>query len=1030
MVRIGMSGESPEINNKKQQSKSSTQAAKNASVFNGADVYKAKSGDNFFKIANAHKLTIHQLAEANGWQYDNKTKTMRDAKGQPVKLTVGLKIKTKISSSDVPPPKSSNVDSNRKETISYKVKSGENPSVIADKYQVSLRQLAAENGWEVRTIKDGKKERIAVFEAGKEVVLDKAEEIKIPPSVTASIGMVKNHSEIKKLSGMSDGMLEIFVKFEGNPDNNFKPYTVAKKDGKGTPTIGYGYTKGVKVGQKWSTERCYQQLVKDYLQTQEDIRVTIGDEVFNKMPKSLKEGLIDLVFNKGFAAIDIDKFKAAVIKEDFKSATEQLIYTKSMVDDKEMNGLYKRSLGRLAHVYSGLSLEDKDVVKSVIDGLYNESKGKVSDVELATWWKPEEGSAVEKTEKGNKGDSLKSEYIVQEGDSSLASISRKLGTGLQQLMVLNRHLAPDYKIKVGDKININAQTVVEAPKEIKTDKSLSAEIVNIKNMDLDSQERLQKTNELVDAYAKKFQLSEVAVNLLKAEAKKEYESWFWVDTDKMTAMTDILDASDAESLYKSINGAIDESDEAKKFAAEVLNKKINKDNIAELISLSGGSKNFIKMMKKVGGLDILKHSFLCLTEESKEQQSLLIQYNKAIKEEDYSEIQRVFDNVLAKSAKEISDNLNDTLVDDDDLNAILYKYQIQRVNSENIIEVLRSNDIIAGICEADNERSICKEEIQKLFDILDKNYDLDDSAKENFLKVFEEEFRDRSVWNPSTWWIGTGKVSEAFNKLLVGDLEPKNLRKVIAKELGWSEADMNPAQKTSGKVKPLIQTFEPTGSGVLDGKKIQINAGHGGYNPNTKDFDIGAEGIKDLEVTEWMMNRLMSQRVIEKLQALGAEVVLTAGHFEVVSYKDYGTDLLVSLHSDSRDKTSSKGTKIYAHPKDAKDEKLALNILENYIESDGVTNLRNLNFKKKDGTWYRFDKQFSPEETPDSMQANMLYGSKQVLRKNDRAALDEPAVLVEFCNINDEKDLRNIVLGKYGEEIADAIVKGIIGYWE
>ena len=63
------------------------------------------------------------------------------------------------------------------------------------------------------------------------------------------------------------------------------------------------------------------------------------------------------------------------------------------------------------------------------------------------------------------------------------------------------------------------------------------------------------------------------------------------------------------------------------------------------------------------------------------------------------------------------------------------------------------------------------------------------------------------------------------------------------------------------------------------------------------------------------------------------------------------------------------------------------------------------------------------------MQANAIFGSKQVLRKSDKESLDEPAVLVEFCDINNEKDLRNIVLGKYGDEIADAIVKGIVSYW-
>ena len=173
----------------------------------------------------------------------------------------------------------------------------------------------------------------------------------------------------------------------------------------------------------------------------------------------------------------------------------------------------------------------------------------------------------------------------------------------------------------------------------------------------------------------------------------------------------------------------------------------------------------------------------------------------------------------------------------------------------------------------------------------------------------------------------------------------------------------------------------------------------------------------------------MSKKVIDRLRELGAEIVFTAGHFETVSYQGYESDLLVSIHSDSREKGSSVGPKIIAHPNDKEDNKLALNILENYVQSDGVTNLKKLDFAKKDGTWYKFNKQFLSDEKPDSMQANAIFGSKQVLRKSDKESLDEPAVLVEFCDINNEKDLRNIVLGKYGDEIADAIVKGIVSYW-
>ena len=70
------------------------------------------------------------------------------------------------------------------------------------------------------------------------------------------------------------------------------------------------------------------------------------------------------------------------------------------------------------------------------------------------------------------------------------------------------------------------------------------------------------------------------------------------------------------------------------------------------------------------------------------------------------------------------------------------------------------------------------------------------------------------------------------------------------------------------------------------------------------------------------------------------KLYLRQGIFETVSYQGYESDLLVSIHSDSREKGSSVGPKIIAHPNDKEDNKLALNILENYVQSDGVTNLK------------------------------------------------------------------------------------------
>ena len=944
--------------------------------------YKIQAKDNPFSISRKLGIPVSVLIEANGWkkrtikQGGKEQLQILDASGKPLKLEVGETIKTAITQSPQTNTESIPQKENNTPNISsYIIKSNDAPFKIAEKYQISIRQLADANGWEVEYRGEGKDKQTVVTNNGKLVVLNKGASINLPNSVTKNIGKVSNLTDVKSKAGVSEGLTDIISLFEGNPKNNYKPYLEAYDDKKGTWTIGFGYTKGVKKGSKMTSAQAHLQLAKDLKQIQEDIRIELGDETFNKMPKSVKEGLIDLIFNKGFEALDVEKFRAAIGKDDMKSVIKQLIYTKSMTDNSEMNGLYKRSLARIAHVYKGLSIEDKLEIKPIIDNFYIECSEKLATSEINRWWELDDSSQINNNS-----------TVIEEPETE----------------------------------------VQEKVQKTKINKSLlSEEIVSIKNMDLDCKDRLAKTNSLIDNYVKDSKISERAIEIFKSEAKKEYiDSWFWVNTDKLTAMTGLLDAQDAPTIYAALQNAIDESDEATAFASEVISTKINKDNIAELIRLAGGSKKFINLMKKVGDFETLKHSLICLTEDKKEKNELLLHFNKAQKEEDYSEIRRIFDNVLAESAKQISDNLDKTLVDDDDLNSILYKYQIKRVNVDNIIDVLKENDIIAGICEADNEREVCKKEIEKLFKTLDKNFELDEKARSEFLEIFNREFRERSIINPTTWWIGTEKVSEAFNKLLQGDLRPKDLKRVICQKLGWTEEDLNPTKNSNPKEKvvPQVETIAPTGDGALSGMKIVVNSGHGGFNPSDNVFDKGANN-DNLGISEWMLNQYVSKIVIERLAEQGAEIVFTSGHINVLAHKNYNEDLRISLHTDSHNGTA--GPRIYAYRGDNKDFALGHKMLEEFVNSEDATNVVDLKRAEK-----TFNLTMSSIGHEDTIQAKVAGAGWRILERTKKNSLSQPAILYEVCNIKDDNEVKNFILGKYGEEVINSIVNGIIKYRE
>ena len=1012
MSKVEGTGGAREIN-RTHRLKQEEQGKANKTLFNFGDensdgkVHTVARGETAFAIARKYNITIYQLAEANGWQViKNKGNIVLKKNGKTVNIQEGMKIQVTAANTSKSTP-----EENTQSGI-YTVKSGDSPMKIADNNEISIRQLADANGWEVST-HNGK---IAILKNGEEVKLQKGEELNLPQSVTADLEGISTLSDAKKATGMSDGFANIITGFEGNPDNDCKPYTKAYQDSNGVWTIGYGYTKGITSKSRMSSAEAYTRLAKDYLQTREDIRIELGDDVFNQIPEPIKEGLIDLVYNKGFDSIDIETFIENINSGDLSAAFEQLIFTKSIETGKEMNGLYKRSLARLAMVYKSFDSDTQAELKPVIDDFYEKCKTKVKQEELNRWWGGEE----------IKSDTqIRSTYIVQENDTGLMAIARKLGVNYKELEVLNKHLGKDFTIRAGDVINLPAkgQNVTQTT----IDKVLADEIIKIEELDLSKKERLKKTEELFDKYAKYYNLPDEAVEIFKNDARDEYDSWFSIDTDNMCAMAGVLDAKTPEDLYIAIDKAIDESKDARKFAGLVLNKKINKDNIRGLIENAGGSEKFVKMIKKAGGFDVLRHSLNVLVNKDENNTEIIKRFEKAVEDEKYSDIIKVFDNVLADSPREIGSELARTLDKDDDLNSLFYKYQIQRVKGSNVLEVLRSNDIISGICEADNDRATCKAEIMKLFNMLDKYYALDEKKKAEFLKLVDKEFRPRTFWKPSTWWIGTSKIAESFKDLISGEIRGKTVRTEVCRVLGFSEdiKELDKLTDENGNVIPLVETYAPNGKGRLNGRRIVVNSGHGGYGEDKNSvFDPGALNT-DIGVNEWLLNRYMAKQLTERLRAEGAEVILTAGEVNTVSFNDFGGELKISLHADSHDGTP--GPRLYTFDKDQEDKILAKKILDSFINNEHVSNLKDL--KRKEIT-YHLDMKTNDEDI-DSMQAKIVDNSHlQILKKNDKKAADEPAVLVEYCNIMKNNEVNNIVFGNMGEEVVNSIVSGIMAYYE
>ena len=171
--------------------------------------------------------------------------------------------------------------------------------------------------------------------------------------------------------------------------------------------------------------------------------------------------------------------------------------------------------------------------------------------------------------------------------------------------------------------------------------------------------------------------------------------------------------------------------------------------------------------------------------------------------------------------------------------------------------------------------------------------------------------------------LGNGKVFSA------GELLKKACQIPIAEKEAVKKPF--PVVNKNGEITSNIKIYAPrTKKGPLSGKKIIINAGHGGYDRDSGAFDMGAHPINSdgKRVEEWYKNQKFVKELIPKLTSQGAEVIYldgTAATVMAAKNKYKRADLFVSLHCDASPTNPKLNgqTVIY---KNSEDEKLAQSI--------------------------------------------------------------------------------------------------------
>ncbi len=187
----------------------------------------------------------------------------------------------------------------------------------------------------------------------------------------------------------------------------------------------------------------------------------------------------------------------------------------------------------------------------------------------------------------------------------------------------------------------------------------------------------------------------------------------------------------------------------------------------------------------------------------------------------------------------------------------------------------------------------------------------------------------------------------------------------------------------------------PDGEPPLKGKKICLDAGHGGKDSGA----LGPAGAREKDV-----NLAISLKTKENLEKYGADVVLTRGDDTFVSLHDRtviaekeGCDIFISTHANSASKKKrlAHGTETYWYTKgDSQDKKLATGLHTNIVETIGLTD------------------------------RGVKKAAFQVLREADM-----PAALIETAFISNSSEEALLTDPVFQEKVALGVTKGILGFF-
>lgn len=711
-------------------------------------------------------------------------------------------------------------------------------------------------------------------------------------------------------------LIDLMKYYEGDRNYYYEAHTNPYKDKYGTSTNGFGEL----TNQMRTQESAYNVLcqnLKNYSgEVKNFLNKKINKNAYQELPCSIKEGLIDLCFNKGLGKISQNNDLVNALKnKDYPEIIANLAYLYSGQSNAKSNedpGLYRRSLNRMILASRDLKGEDLKKAKEVIDSFYNRAfdyhkKNQKDTTELEKIY--EQFSTGSISAKPHSAESWKftvDESFKGKGAWAVAqSIYKSLDTTditfkefYAEFRRINRD--PD-SIRIGSQMNVPYVRNIKQDIITETLPAAAAETIaendtlTVKTESIEEKDKenitTPKTNifrRILNGISKAFKtVANFILNLFgSCSGRKEEE----------------ISENDSENL-SNFQGLLNHPD-----------TKIEKDGAFQIITYEYDVQKgdgIWRLAKRFGTTE----DIICKNNNIKDKDK--IQTGQKLKIQKLGYKIEKGDNLFRIAKKfgltvEILKDLNN--IED-----------VDKIESGEIIEI---PGYIYTVQPKDTLYKISKQVGVKLEDLKNIN-GLDTDLIEPGQKI-------KVVYNDSDYAISDDKKKIIYNK-------ETNVKTEIIDMSGTANLEnrelLKQKRKVNGIVSATRNVFSPSGSGRLNGKTIIINAGHGYSHAGTDCGTVGQKGLED----EWLINYDNAMRLKDRLCASGAKVIFLQGHVNLIGkelkLKNNKADMFISVHVNNQDKKDwinglppEDRTQIYCTGKRDNSKKLAKIMQNNFIK--------------------------------------------------------------------------------------------------